>query len=217
MSIDKFTQEFTESFNFSGKTIVIGGPVLDKKNIKNLAVELPLATINRHGLIAGATGTGKTKSIQRLAEALSEQGVNVLLMDIKGDISGISKPGENNPKIKERMESIGAPWTPQQYPTELMTISNEKGVRLRATVSEFGPVLFSKVLELNENQEGAVAIVFKYCDDKRLPLLDIKDFRAAIQHLAEGEGKKEIAQNYGAISPATSGVIMRKLLELEMQ
>ncbi len=217
MSIDKFTQQFTEAFNFSGKTVVIGGPVLDKNIIKNLAVELPLATINRHGLIAGATGTGKTKSIQRLAESLSEQGVNVLLMDIKGDISGISKAGEANPKIKERMDAIGAPWCPQQYPTELMTISDEKGVRLRATVSEFGPILFSKVLELNENQEGAVAIVFKYCDDKKLPLLDIKDFRAALQHLAEGDGKKEISENYGAISPASSGVIMRKLLELEMQ
>jgi DNA helicase HerA-like ATPase len=217
MSIDKFTQQFTEAFNFSGKTVVLGGPVLDKNIIKNLAVELPLATINRHGLIAGATGTGKTKSIQRLAESLSEQGVNVLLMDIKGDISGISKPGEANPKIKERMDAIGAPWSPQEYPTELMTISNEKGLRMRATVSEFGPILFSKVLELNENQEGAVAIVFKYCDDKKLPLLDIKDFRAALQHLAEGEGKKEIFENYGAISPASSGVIMRKLLELEMQ
>ena len=217
MSIDKFTQQFTEAFNFSGKTVVIGAPVLDKNIIKNLAVELPLATINRHGLIAGATGTGKTKSIQRLAESLSEQGVNVLLMDIKGDISGISKPGETNPKIKERMDAIGAPWSPQQYPTELLTISEEKGLRMRATVSEFGPVLFSKVLELNENQEGAVAIVFKYCDDKKLPLLDIKDFRAALQYLADGDGKKEISQNYGAISPASSGVIMRKLLELEMQ
>ena len=217
MSNEKFIQQFKDAFNFSGKTIVLGGPVLEKQIIKNLAVELPLATVNRHGLIAGATGTGKTKSIQRIAEALSEQGVNVLLMDIKGDISGISKPGSENPKIKERMDAIGAPWTPQQYPTELMTFYIEKRVRLRATVSEFGPVLFSKVLELNENQEGAVAIVFKYCDDKKLPLLDIKDFRAALQHLSEGDGKKEITQNYGSISTASSGVIMRKLLELEMQ
>jgi DNA helicase HerA-like ATPase len=138
-------------------------------------------------------------------------------MDIKGDISGISKPGTENPKIKERMEMIGAPWAPTDYPTELMTISNDKGLRMRATVSEFGPVLFSKILELNDNQEGAIAIVFKYCDDKKLPLLDIKDFRAALQHLSEGEGRKEIQENYGSISPATSGVIMRKLLELEQQ
>ncbi|MEO6328607.1 MAG: helicase HerA-like domain-containing protein [Ginsengibacter sp.] len=217
MSEEKFSEQIQNAFSFDGKSILLGGAVYDKKALPGKNVKLPLATVNRHGLIAGATGTGKTKSIQRLAEALSEQGVNVLLMDIKGDISGISKAGTENPKIRERMDLIGAPWTPCEYPTELMTISNEKGVRLRATVSEFGPVLFSKVLELNENQEGAIAIIFKYCDDKKMPLLDIKDFRASLQHLADGEGKKEILQNYGAISSSSSGVIMRKLLELEQQ
>ena len=217
MSIEQFTEEISTAFQFSGKSILLGGAAFDKKNIKGLQVKIPLSTINRHGLIAGATGTGKTKSIQRIAEALSEQGVNVLLMDIKGDISGISKAGSDNSKIKERMESIGTAWSPREYPTELMTISKEKGLRMRATVSEFGPVLFAKVLELNESQEGAVAIIFKYCDDKKLPLLDIKDFRAALQHLTDGEGKKEISESYGAISTASAGVIMRKLLELEMQ
>jgi DNA helicase HerA-like ATPase len=217
MSAEKFKEQIQSAFSFTGKSIVLGGPVYDKKNITGIHVKLPLSTVNRHGLIAGATGTGKTKTIQRFAEALSEQGVNVLLMDIKGDISGIAKAGSDNPKIKERMDLIGVPWTPSEYPVELMTISNEKGVRLRATVSEFGPVLFSKVLELNENQEGAVAIVFKYCDDKKMPLLDIKDVRAVLQHLSGGEGKKEIEKNYGTISPASSGVIMRKLLELEQQ
>ncbi len=217
MSADKFKEDIQNAYSFAGKSILLGGPVYDKQPVKGLSVKMPLATVNRHGLIAGATGTGKTKSIQRFAEALSEQGVNVLLMDIKGDISGISKAGTENPKIKERMDLIGIPWTAKEYPTELMTISNEKGLRLRATVSEFGPLLFSKILELNENQEGAVAIIFKYCDDKKMPLLDIRDFRAALQHLAGGEGKKEIEKNYGAISPASSGVIMRKLLELEQQ
>jgi uncharacterized protein len=217
MSVEKFKSEIESAFAFTGKSILLGGAVYDMKPVKGLGVKIPLSIVNRHGLIAGATGTGKTKSIQRFAEALSEQGVNVLLMDVKGDISGISKPGTENPKIKERMELIGAPWTPTEYPTELMSISNEKGVRLRSTVSEFGPVLFSKILELNDNQAGAVAIIFKYCDDKKLPLLDIKDFRAVIQHLSEGEGKKEIQENYGSISPATSGVIMRKLLEIEQQ
>ncbi len=216
MSADKFKQEIEPSFAFSGKTITLGGAVYDKDPLPGVAIKIPLSTVNRHGLIAGATGTGKTKSIQRFSEALSEQGVNVLLMDIKGDISGISKPGTENPKISERMKLIGVPWAPASYPTELLTISNEKGLRLRATVSEFGPVLLSKILELNPNQEGAVAIVFKYCDDKQLPLLDIKDFRAVLQHLA-GEGKEEVQQNYGAVSSATSGVIMRKLLELELQ
>jgi len=217
MSLEKFKEQIQPAFSFAGRSIMLGGAMYDKLPVSGIGVNIPLSTINRHGLIAGATGTGKTKSIQRFAEALSEQGVNVLLMDIKGDISGISKAGTQNEKIVERVKLIGTSWAPCEYPTELMTISNEKGVRMRATVSEFGPVLFSKILELNENQEGAVAIVFKYCDDKNLPLLDIKDFRAVVQHLAEGEGKKEIEQNYGAISPASSGVIMRKLLELELQ
>jgi DNA helicase HerA-like ATPase len=217
MSSEKFIQEIQNAYSFSGKSILLGGPVFDKNPISGISVKIPLATVNRHGLIAGATGTGKTKSIQRFAEALSEQGVNVLLMDIKGDISGISKAGTPNPKITERMNFLGIPWTPVEYPTELLTISNEKGVRLRATVSEFGPVLLSKILELNDNQEGAIAIIFKYCDNKRLPLLDLKDLRAVLQHLMTGEGKKEIDENYGSITPATSGVIMRKLLELEQQ
>jgi uncharacterized protein len=217
MSVEKFKADVETAYSFTGKSFMLGGAVYDKTPVTGTKVYMPLSTINRHGLIAGATGTGKTKSIQRFAEALSELGVNVLLMDIKGDISGISKAGEPNEKIVERMKNIGAPWTPTEYPTELMTISDEKGLRMRATVSEFGPVLFSKILELNENQEGAVAVVFKYCDDKKLPLLDIKDFRAALQFVTDGEGKNEVSQNYGAISPTSSGVIMRKLLELETQ
>jgi DNA helicase HerA-like ATPase len=217
MSAEKFTQLAASAFAFEGKSIVLGGVMYDKTNVSGIQVKMPLSTVNRHGLIAGATGTGKTKTIQRFAEALSEQGVNVLLMDIKGDISGIAKAGAENPKIQERMALIGSEWSPAEYPVELMTISNEKGVRLRATVSEFGPVLFSKVLELNENQEGAIAIIFKYCDDKKMPLLDIKDVRAVLQHLTSDEGKKEVEKNYGAVSSSSVGVIMRKLLELEQQ
>ncbi len=212
-----FSELINSAYSFAGKSIILGGALVDKSPVKDLHVRIPLATVNRHGLIAGATGTGKTKTIQRFSEALSESGVNVLLMDIKGDVSGISRPGIENPKITERMDAIGVPWMPTDYPTELMTISTEKGVRLRATVSEFGPVLLAKVLELNPNQEGALAIIFKYCDDNKMPLLDIKDLRAVLQHLADGDGKSEIEQNYGTISPATSGVIMRKLLEVEQQ
>ncbi len=217
MSADTFKEQIQSAYTFSGSSLLLGGPVYDKKAVAGLQVSLPLATVNRHGLIAGATGTGKTKSIQRIAESLSKAGVSVLLMDIKGDVSGLARPGTENPTIRERMTAIGTAWTPAGCPVELLTISNEKGVRLRATVSEFGPVLFSKILELNENQEGAIAIVFKYCDDRKIPLLDLKDFRATLQHLTNGEGKKEMEENYGAISPASSGVIMRKLLELEQQ
>lgn len=217
MSENKFFDSVSASYNFSGKNILLGGAFHEGKVVPGLQVKIPLSSMNRHGLIAGATGTGKTKSIQKIAEALSESGVNVLLMDIKGDLSGIAKPGTENPKITERMNALGLPWTPSGYPSELLTISHEKGARLRATVSEFGPVLFSKILELNENQQGAIALVFKYCDDNALPLLDIKDFRAALQHVSKGEGKNALEESYGGISSASSGVIMRKLLELEQQ
>jgi uncharacterized protein len=217
MSLEKFKEDIKSAYTYQGKSIVLGGAVLDHNPVAGLNISIPLLTINRHGLVAGATGTGKTKTLQRFAESLSEAGASVLIMDIKGDVSGLAKAGTPNAKIQERMKTIGMSWEPQRFPVELMTISDEKGVRLRATVSEFGPVLFSKILELNDNQAGAVAIVFKYCDDRQLPLLDIKDFRSALQHVSAGDGKKEIAEAYGAITSATAGVIMRKLLELEQQ
>ena len=210
-----FKKVIDDGFAFSGDSILLGTAMYNKEAVEKTPVKIPLAMVNRHGLIAGATGTGKTKTIQHLAEALSEKGVSVLLMDIKGDLSGIAKPGTENPKITERIAKIGADWKPKQFPIELMSISNEKGLRLRATVSEFGPVLLSKILELNENQQGAVTIVFKFCDDHKMPLLDIKDFREALRYVTN-EGKDQIKE-YGSITPATAGVIMRKLLELEQQ
>jgi DNA helicase HerA-like ATPase len=172
--------------------------------------------MNRHGLIAGATGTGKTKTLQVIAEGLSSKSVPVLMMDIKGDLSGIAVPGVSNPKIEERSEKIGIQFTPSGFPVELLTISNEKGVRLRATVSEFGPVLFSKILELNDTQSGIVSVIFKYCDDNKLPLLDLKDFKKILQYISE-EGKAEIESEYGKISTSSTGTILRKVIELEQQ
>lgn len=214
-SAEELKTEIEKGYTFEGKSIVLGCAINDKSPVQGAQVRIPLNTVNRHGLIAGATGTGKTKTIQQYAESLSDNGISVLLMDIKGDLSGIAKPGTENPKIQTRHQQIGTEWKPTQFPVELMSISNEKGLRLRATVSEFGPVLFSKMLELNENQQGVVTIVFKYCDDKKLPLLDIKDFRQVLQHISN-EGKNEVSA-YGQVSPATVGVIMRKLLELEQQ
>lgn len=216
MSIDKFTENITTGYTFNGKYITLGTSIFEKLAIKNLQVKVPLTSINRHGLIAGATGTGKTKSLQHFAESLSENGVSVLMMDIKGDLSGLAKAGVANAKINERQELIGSAWNPSAFPVELLSISNETGVKMRATVSEFGPVLFSKVLELNDNQAGVVAIVFKYADEKQLPILDLKDFRKIIQYLTN-EGKDEIKENYGIISSATVSVILRKLIELESQ
>src|SRR3954471_10312318 len=151
--IDDFKKAIEASYNFKGESIVLGTAMLDKQAVPNTPIKIPLNVVNRHGLVAGATGTGKTKTIQQFAESLSELGVPVLLMDIKGDISGISKPGTENPKITERHKLIGKEWKPEQFPAELMSISNEKGLRLRATVSEFGPLLFSKILELNDIQQ----------------------------------------------------------------
>ncbi len=179
-------------------------------------VSAPLRTFNRHGLIAGATGTGKTKTLQNLAERLSERGVPVLLMDVKGDLSGLAAAAAENPGIRERHDRIGTPWKPRAFPMELLSISGEPGARLRATVSEFGPVLFSKILGVNETQGGVISLVFKYCDDKHLPLLDLKDFRKALQFLTY-EGKAEIEGEYGLISPASSGAILRRVVELEEQ
>lgn len=179
-------------------------------------VRVPLKMLNRHGLIAGATGTGKTKSLQLLAEQLSANSIPVLLMDIKGDLSGIAAQGEANPKAEERHARIGVPFKTAANPVELLTLSGEKGVRLRATVTEFGPVLFSKILGLNDTQAGAVALVFKYCDDQQLPLIDLKDFKKTLQYISD-EGKAEVAGEYGTVSPTTVGAIVRKILELEQQ
>ncbi len=214
---DELKAAMAAGYTFKGDSIVLGTAIFNKEPVPNTLISIPLNVVNRHGLIAGATGTGKTKTIQQFAESLSERGVPVLLMDIKGDISGIACPGTENPKIIDRHKLIGKEWKPVQCPTELMSISGEKGLRLRATVSEFGPVLLSKILELNEIQQGTVAIIFKYCDDKKMPLLDIKDFREVLQYLTNNEEGKKVVQQYGQISSTTSGVIMRKLLELEQQ
>ena len=179
-------------------------------------VKVPLKTLNRHGLISGATGTGKTKTLQVLAEHLSANSIPVLLMDIKGDLSGLAQPSPGHRKIDERHDAIGIPFNAHSYPLELLSLSDEAGVRLRATVTEFGPVLFSKILDLNETQSGVMAVLFKYCDDHGLPLIDLKDIKKTIQFVT-GEGKDEFEQEYGRISTASTGAIMRKLIELEQQ
>ncbi|MEZ5023696.1 MAG: helicase HerA-like domain-containing protein [Chitinophagales bacterium] len=193
-----------------------GAAMLDGQAIPHTVVKAPLKTFNRHGLIAGATGTGKTKTLQVIAEQLSNNGVGVLLMDVKGDLSGLAKAGSPHAKIDERHDLMGEPWQAKEFPVELMTISDQDGLRLRATVSEFGPVLFSKILDCSEAQQGIVAIVFKYCDDNALPLLDLKDFRKALQYLTN-EGKEEIESEYGRINSSSVSTIIRKLIELESQ
>ncbi|MCR6641451.1 MAG: DUF853 domain-containing protein [Sporocytophaga sp.] len=214
--LKQFEAQLLAGYTFKGEQIKLGAALLDGDVVSGTMVSLPLKTMNRHGLIAGATGTGKTKTLQTIAEGLSEHGVPVLMMDIKGDLSGIAAVGETNPKIGERHQKIGIPFTPKKFPVELLSLSGEKGVRLRATVSEFGPVLFSKILNLNDTQSGIVSLIFKYCDDERLPLLDLKDFKSVLQHIGN-EGKEHIQKKYGAISSASTGTILRKIIELEQQ
>jgi DNA helicase HerA-like ATPase len=214
--IAKFREEINKGYECQGDFIVLGTTILDGQILENNLVKAPLKTFNRHGLIAGATGTGKTKTLQGLCEKLSNKGVSVLALDIKGDLSGLSMPGTANAKIDERVKFIGVEWEAQASPVELMSISDEKGVRLRATISEFGPVLLSRILDLNDTQSSVLSLVFKYCDDKQLPLLDIKDLRKVLQFIM-AEGKAEIEESYGAVSPASVGAIMRQIITVEEQ
>jgi hypothetical protein len=181
-------------------------------------VRLPLQMANRHGLVAGATGTGKTKTLQLLTEQLSDAGVPVFLVDIKGDISGLGGAGQLNDRIKDRLDQTGqTDWQPRSYPVEFMTLEPDgRGIRLRATVGSFGPILLSKVLQLNETQESVLSLVFKYSDDQHLPLVDLSDLRATLNFL-NGDGGKEAMAEYGGLSSATVGVILRKIVELEQQ
>ncbi len=211
-----FNEAITAGYTCKGEFIVLGGAKVNGETETGLQVKIPLRTLNRHALIAGATGTGKTKTLQGIAEALSSKGVPCLMMDIKGDLSGLGAEGSSHPKIDERHAAIGPPWNPEKFPVELLTISGDNGVRLRATVTEFGPVLFSKLLELNDTQSGVVSLVFKYCDDQRYPLIDLKDFKKVLQFLTN-EGKEAIEKEYGRISTASTSTIIRKIIEIEQQ
>ena len=211
-----FAQAIQEGYDFEDNYFSIGTGMLDGEPVKDAVVKIPFRTLNRHGLISGATGTGKTKTLQIIAERLSEKGVGVLLMDFKGDLSGLAQPGESNKHVVHRHDMMGEPWEAKGFPVELMSLSDQDGVRLRATVSEFGPVLFSKILGANDTQEGIISILFKYCDDYDLPLLDLKDFKKVLQFISN-DGKDEIEEEYGKISGSSVGAIMRKMVELESQ
>jgi DNA helicase HerA-like ATPase len=211
-----FIEHIEKGYATKGDFITMGAAMYEGETVTNSYVKIPLKTLNRHGLIAGATGTGKTKTLQVLAENLSDQGIPVLLMDLKGDLSGIAQPSAGHPKIDERHAKIGFPFEANNFPVEILSLSDQDGVRLRATVSEFGPVLLSRILDLTETQSGIVAVIFKYCDDNKMPLLDLKDFKKVLQY-ATGEGKEEFKEAYGRISTASTGAILRKIIELEQQ
>jgi len=181
--------------------------------VTDVEVRVPVALMNRHGLIAGATGTGKTKTLQLLAERLSAAGSPVFAADMKGDLSGIGAPGEASERVTARVKDLACDWQPAGAPVELLSLSGQGGVPLRATVASFGPTLLSKVLSLNDTQESSLWLVFRFCDDKGLPLVELEDLRAALAYLA-GPGKAELA-DLGGLSKATVGVLLRKITELE--
>ena len=213
---EEFVQAIANGYTFKGESVKIGAAVLDGVVVPEAGINLPLKTMNRHGLIAGATGTGKTKTLQMISEYLSDASVPVMVMDIKGDLSGIAAMGSLNDKLKDRYQKLTMEYKPALFPAELLTLTGQKGVHLRATVSEFGPVLLSKILQLNDIQGGVVSMIFKYCDDTQLPLLDLKDFIKVLQYIGD-EGKAELEKNYGKISTTSTGTILRKVIELQQQ
>jgi DNA helicase HerA-like ATPase len=196
-------------------TVTLGAVGHGREVAPEPIVRIPLSMMNRHGLIAGATGTGKTKTLQLIAEQLSAAGVPVLVSDVKGDLSGLGAAGEGSDRVTQRAAETGYAWQPAQYPVEYLSLTGKLGAQLRATVSSFGPLLLAKVLGLNDTQTSVLTLVFKYCDDKGLLLLDFSDLRAVLRYLSD-EGADELKE-YGGMSKATVGVLLREMVELEQQ
>ncbi|MEV0988277.1 helicase HerA-like domain-containing protein [Streptomyces sp. NPDC049949] len=209
--------EIAAGYAFTGPALELGALLWDGACLPDRQIRIPLSMLNRHGLVAGATGTGKTKTLQLIAEQLSAGGVPVFLADIKGDVSGISVPGTANDKIAERAEEVGRPWEAAGFPSEFYSLGGiGPGIPLRATVTSFGPVLMSKVLQLNQTQEQSLGLIFHYADTKGLELIDLKDLRAVVAFLVSDQGKAEL-KGIGGLSTVTAGVILRALTAFEQQ
>ncbi|WP_406378162.1 helicase HerA-like domain-containing protein [Streptomyces sp. NBC_00197] len=209
--------EIAAGYAFAGPALDLGALLWDGACLPDAQIRVPLPMLNRHGLVAGATGTGKTKTLQLIAEQLSAQGVPVFLADVKGDVSGISVPGEPGDKVRERAAEVHQEWTPGGCPAEFYALGGlGHGIPLRATVTSFGPVLLSKVLQLNQTQEQSLGLIFHYADQKGLELVDLKDLRAVVAFLTSDEGKQEL-KGIGGLSTATAGVILRSLTAFEAQ
>ena len=214
---DPITAAVAPGYAFEGPALELGGLMVDATTLSGVPIKIPLAMLNRHGLVAGATGTGKTKTLQLLAEQLSEAGVPVFAADIKGDLSGLSAPGQENPKITERATSLGQAWQAEGFPVEFFALGGQGiGTPLRVTMSAFGPTLLSKVLGLNDTQESSLGLVFHYADKAGLPLLDLTDLREVVKYLTSDEGKADL-KDLGGLSSATAGVILRELIAFSDQ
>lgn len=209
--------QIAAGYAFTGPALELGALLWDGACLPDRQIRIPLSMLNRHGLVAGATGTGKTKTLQLIAEQLSAGGVPVFLADIKGDVSGISVPGTANDKIAERAKEVGRPWEAAGFPSEFYSLGGiGPGIPLRATVTSFGPVLMSKVLQLNQTQEQSLGLIFHYADTKGLELIDLKDLRAVVAFLVSDQGKAEL-KGIGGLSTVTAGVILRALTAFEQQ
>ena len=201
-----------DGYQFPGPSLELGGLMLNATELVDVDVRIPLGMLNRHGLVAGATGTGKTKTLQLLAEQLSAHGVAVFAADIKGDLSGLLTPGTASPKVSDRAASVGQQWAATGFPVEFLALGGQGvGIPLRATMASFGPTLLAKVLGLNDTQESSLGLVFHYADQAGLPLLDLADLRAVVHHLISDEGKRDLKE-LGGLSSATAGVILRELI-----
>ena len=212
-----FRDEMTAGYALTEPSMIIGSPMLDGELYNEARVQVALSMMNRHGLIAGATGTGKTKTLQLLAGELSKAGVPVFISDIKGDVSGMAAPGDAaNPKVVERAASLNWTFEPSGHPAEFLSLSGMLGAQVRATVHSFGPLLLGKVLDLNETQTSILALIFKYCDDNHLPLLDLEDLATTLKFLSSDEGKP-ILEEYGGMSPASVGVLLRSIIVLQQE
>ncbi len=214
---DPIVAAVSPGYAFEGPALELGGLMLDATRLSETRIRIPLGMVNRHGLVAGATGTGKTKTLQLLAEQLSAQGVPVFAADIKGDLSGLSTPGTPGEKIEARAASVGQQWSATGFPVEYYALGGQgTGIPLRVTLSAFGPVLLSKVLDLNDTQESSLGLIFHYADLQGLPLLDLADLRAVVTYLTSDEGKPEL-KAIGGLSTATAGVILRELVTFQSQ
>lgn len=212
-----FIEKIKESYKPKDGFIYLGSGILDQEIIAPAQVNLALKMMNRHGLIAGATGTGKTRTLQLIAEQLSDASVPVFMLDVKGDLSGLAEAGQSNAALIERGEILERPFVPQGFPIELFSLSGEKGIPLRIKISDFGPVMLGRILDLNDTQTGVLTTIFKYADDHQIALINFDDLKALLNFLSQGEGVKEIENDYGKISTSTSGTMMRKIVSIEHQ
>ncbi len=214
---ESFQSEMTSGYRLDEPAVILGAPILGDEVLSDVRVQVALSRVNRHGLIAGATGTGKTKTLQILAGQLSALGVPVFAVDVKGDLSGVGAPGDaTNPKIAERCASMGWTFQAAGHPVEILSLSGKTGAHVRASVSSFGPLLLGKVLDLNETQTSILSMVFRYCDDQHLPLLDLADLRTTLKFLGSDDGKP-VLEDLGGISPASLGVILRAIVTIEQE